>query len=171
MVIRVLPFVGRSALRFAFEKSYSGLICAVFGGSSATNRNQPDRLAPQDVDNNEYVAGASSASSHESLLALSVWINAMHCKRVHKHAFRIRKRHAVLTQIPRRLGRIELKVHLRPTVCMLCIRVKDPALKRLTPPLCREQRRFSVASHQWLVGQRPMRPQLARTPQPEIDPM
>src|SRR5678815_1085643 len=48
----------------------------------------------------------------------------MHCKRVHEHAFRIRKGHAVFAQIPRHLGRIELKVHLMVTVCMLCIRVK-----------------------------------------------
>jgi hypothetical protein len=34
----------------------------------------------------------------------------------------------VLTQIPRRLGRIELKIHLMPTVCMLCIRVKGGVL-------------------------------------------
>src|SRR5262245_4282202 len=98
--MRVLPFVGRSARRFAFEKSYSVLICAIFSGSSATNRDRADRVTAQRVDNNEQVAGASSAGSHESLLALSVWISAMHCKRVHKHAFRIRKGHAVLTQIP-----------------------------------------------------------------------
>ena len=52
----------------------------------------------------------------------------MHYKRVHKHAFSIRKGHAVLTQITRRLGRIELKVHLVVTVCMLCIRVKPMLL-------------------------------------------
>src|SRR5512138_487434 len=59
----------------------------------------------------------------------------MQRKRVHKHAFRVRKGHAVLTQIPRRLGRIELKLH-GSTVCTLCIRVKDTFL-RLTSCLSR----------------------------------
>src|SRR5687767_2206586 len=113
MVMRVLPFVGRSARRFAFEKSYSGLIWANFSGASTTSRDQANRVAAQSVDNYEQVAGASSADSQKSLLALRIWVNAMHCKRVHKHAFRIRKGHAVLTQIPRRLGRIELEVHCR----------------------------------------------------------
>ena len=52
----------------------------------------------------------------------------MHRKRVHKHAFRVRKGHTVLTQFTRRLGRIKLKVHLMMTVCMLCIRVKNQPL-------------------------------------------
>lgn len=75
---------------------------------------------------------ASRTERHVPLLTLRVRIKAMQCERVHKHAFRIRKGHAVLTQIPRRLGRIKLELH-DLTICMLCIRVKDDFPELLTP--------------------------------------
>src|SRR5688500_9559727 len=111
MVMRVLPLAGISAPRFALEKSYSAFIGVYFIAGGAPRRDQTNETAAQSVGDDQYCTGTAFADGDESLRVFGIRIRTVQSQRVQEDTFLIGKRHMMFVQIPRRLGRIELKVH------------------------------------------------------------
>src|SRR5258706_15757716 len=109
MVIRVLPFDGRRAPRFPWEKSYSAFIVPYLSARCTASRNQPDILATKRVSNDEELPGARSSNRYEPRLALGIRILLVYGQGIEEYAFGVGKRHAMFLEIDRGLCRVKFE--------------------------------------------------------------
>ena len=109
--MRVFPFVGSTAPRLAFEKSYSALIFFNLLTCSTARRNETDVLAADGVYDDQNIARNSRAHSNEPLLGICVWIRAVQGERVVENSLSICEGDTVLLEITGCLRGIVLESH------------------------------------------------------------
>src|SRR6266404_4012557 len=111
MVIRVLPFDGRTAPRFPCEKSYSAFIVLHLSARRTASRNQPDIVAAKRVSNDQELPGATSSNRYEPLFAFGIRILLVYAQGIEEYAFGVGKRHAMLLEIGRGLCPVKFEAH------------------------------------------------------------
>ena len=72
--MRVFPFVGMSAPRLPFEKSYSALIVFHLVSRSAACGYKPDFLTAKRIDNNQDYSCATHTDGNKPFFIIKIWV-------------------------------------------------------------------------------------------------